>query len=148
VARERKLWVHERLTEVGMKRAEHWGWSNTYSYSKSLGEQVVLKDKTVRACIVRPAIVESSMSFPMRGWNEGFNTTAPLVYAMLKGQRLIVAGDNTKLDIMPVDMVCSAMIMAGAAILRNEHKAVYHAGSSGINPVSSERLCELSGMAV
>ncbi len=148
VARERKLWVHERLTAIGMQRAEHWGWSNTYTYSKSLGEQVVLKDKDVRSCILRPAIVESAVAFPKVGWNEGFNTTAPLVYAMLKGQRLIVAGDNTKLDIIPVDMVCSAMIMATAALLRNEHKAVYQAGSSGINPVSSERLCELSGLAV
>ncbi|MCP4449146.1 MAG: AMP-binding protein [Myxococcales bacterium] len=148
VARERKLWVHEKLTEVGMKRADHWGWSNTYTYSKSLGEQVVLKDKTVRSCIVRPAIVESSVSFPKPGWCEGFNTTAPLVYAMLKGQRLVVTGKNTNLDIIPVDMVCTAVIMATAAIIRNEHKAVYQAGSSGVNPVSSERLCELSGLAV
>ena len=148
VARERKLWVHEQLTDVGMKRAEHWGWSNTYTYSKSLGEQVVLKDKSVRSCIVRPAIVESSVSFPKVGWNEGFNTTAPLVYAMLKGQRLIVTGDNTNLDIIPVDMVCTAIVMATAAVIRNEHKSVYQAGSSGVNPVSSERLCELSGLAV
>ncbi len=148
VARERKLWVHEKLTDVGMKRSEHWGWSNTYTYSKSLGEQVVLKDKSVRSCIVRPAIVESSVSFPKPGWCEGFNTTAPLVYAMLKGQRLVVTGKNTNLDIIPVDMVCTAMIMATAAILRNEHKAVYQAGTSGVNPVSSERLCELSGLAV
>lgn len=148
VARERKLWVHERLTAIGMQRSEHWGWSNTYTYSKSLGEQVILKDTSVRSCIVRPAIVESAVSFPTVGWNEGFNTTAPLVYAMLKGQRLIVAGNNTKLDIIPVDMVCSAMIMACAAVLRNEHKSIYQAGSSGINPVSAERLCELSGLAV
>lgn len=147
VARERKLWVHERLTDVGMKRSEHWGWSNTYTYSKSLGEQVILQDEGVRSCIVRPAIVESSLEFPKPGWNEGFNTTAPLVYVMLKGQRLVTAGNNTKLDIIPVDMVCTAIVMAAAAILRNEHKRVYQAGSSGVNPVSSERLCELSGLA-
>ncbi len=148
VARERKLWVHEKLTEVGMARSEHWGWSNTYTYSKSLGEQVVLQDERVRSCIVRPAIVESSFEFPFPGWNEGFNTTAPLVYVMLKGQRLITAGDDTRLDIIPVDMVCTAVIMAAAAILRNEHKRVYHAGSSGVNVVSSERLCELAGLSV
>ncbi len=148
VARERKLWVHERLTDVGMKRAEHWGWSNTYTYSKSLGEQIILQDETVRSCIVRPAIVESSTEFPKPGWNEGFNTTAPLVYVMLKGQRLVTTGKNTNLDIIPVDMVCTVMVMAAAAILRNEHKRVYHAGSSGSNPVSAERLCELSGLAV
>ncbi len=148
VARERKLWVHEKLTEIGMARSEHWGWSNTYTYSKSLGEQVVLMEKDVRSCIVRPAIVESSYEFPMTGWNEGFNTTAPLVYVMLKGQRLITAGDDTRLDIIPVDMVCTAIIMAAAAVMRNEHKRIYHAGSSGVNSVSSERLCELAGLSV
>ncbi len=147
VARERKLWVHEQLTDVGMKRSEHWGWSNTYTYSKSLGEQIILKDDSVRSCIVRPAIVESAVEFPMPGWNEGFNTTAPLVYVMLKGQRLVPTGNNTNLDIIPVDMVCTSVIMAAAAILRNEHKRVYQAGTSGVNPVSSARLCELSGLA-
>lgn len=148
VARERKLWVHEQLTDIGMARSEHWGWSNTYTYSKSLGEQVVLLEDAVRSCIVRPAIVESSYEFPMVGWNEGFNTTAPLVYAMLKGQRLVTAGDDTRLDVIPVDMVCTAIIMAAAAVMRNEHKRVYHAGSSGVNVVSSQRLCELAGLAV
>src|SRR5690606_28985055 len=69
VARERKLWVHERLTAIGMERAEHWGWTNTYTYTKSLGEQIILGDESVRATVVRPAIVESSLRYPFAGWN-------------------------------------------------------------------------------
>ena len=38
----RKQWVEERLKQVGRDRALSWGWPNTYSYTKSLGEQVVL----------------------------------------------------------------------------------------------------------
>ncbi len=29
VQRERKTWTAERLTELGMERAQHWGWTNT-----------------------------------------------------------------------------------------------------------------------
>ena len=38
----RKQWVEERLKQVGRERALGWGWPNTYSYTKSLGEQLVL----------------------------------------------------------------------------------------------------------
>lgn len=38
----RKKWLEEGLKEVGRQRALGWGWPNTYSYSKSLGEQLVL----------------------------------------------------------------------------------------------------------
>ena len=62
-----------------MERAQQWGWPNTYTYTKSLGEQLTKKraaDVGVPVSIVRPAIVESSMSFPFPGWNEGINTCA------------------------------------------------------------------------
>src|SRR5271168_1794543 len=42
VEHRRKQWVEERLKDVGRRRAQSWGWSNTYSYTKSLGEQLVL----------------------------------------------------------------------------------------------------------
>src|SRR6185436_18479528 len=34
VARERKVWVRTRLTDMGMQRAEFWGWPNIYTYTK------------------------------------------------------------------------------------------------------------------
>lgn len=148
VARERKLWVSERLSTLGQERAEHWGWTNTYTYTKSLGEQLILADREVRSCILRPAIVESSLRYPMPGWNEGFNTTAPLVYLMFKGHRQIVAGHRTNIDIIPVDMVCTGMIQATAALMLDRHKAVYQCSTSGINPVFTSRLTELTALAV
>lgn len=148
VARERKLWVHERLTQLGSERAEHWGWTNTYTYTKSLGEQLVLAADDVRVSVVRPAIVESAVRYPMPGWNEGFNTTAPLVYLMLKGHRQIVAGHRTPLDIIPVDMVAAGMLMAGAAVMTGQHQQVYQLASSGANPVTAERVTELTALAI
>lgn len=148
VARERKMWVNARLKDLGQERAEHWGWTNTYTYTKSLGEQIILASKDVRASVLRPAIVESSVRYPFAGWNEGFNTTAPLVYLVLKGHRQIVAGHRSPLDIIPVDMVAAGIIQATAALLADRHEPVYQCGTSDINPVYTSRLTELTALAV
>ncbi len=148
VARERKMWMAQRLTELGMERALHWGWTNTYTYTKSLGEQVILADREVVSTIVRPAVVESAVRFPFAGWNEGFNTTAPLVYLVLKGHRSIPAGEDTALDVIPVDMVAAGMLLATAAILDGSQEQVYQLGASDVNRVTSRRLTELTGLAV
>ncbi|HUQ05523.1 MAG TPA: AMP-binding protein [Kofleriaceae bacterium] len=148
VARERKIWTATRLTHLGMERATHWGWTNTYTYTKSLGEQIILGDASVVSTVVRPAVVESAVRFPFPGWNEGFNTTAPLVYLVLKGHRSIVAGEHTTMDIIPVDFIAAGMLLATAAILDGTHEPVYQLGSSDTNPVTSRRLTELTGLAV
>ena len=147
VARERKLWMARKLVELGKERAAHWGWTNTYTYTKSLGEQLILADDGVRSTIVRPAVVESAVRYPFAGWNEGFNTTAPLVYLTLKGHRQIVAA-HKPLDLIPVDLVAAGMIAATAAIIDNRHKPVYQLGTSAVNPVMAKRLVELTGLAV
>src|SRR6185369_8924382 len=71
--------VRERLREGGLQRADYWGWTNTYTYTKSIGEQLIAQTPGLSYAIVRPAIVESSLRFPFPGWNEGFTTSAPLV---------------------------------------------------------------------
>src|SRR5690606_29446090 len=79
---------------------------------------------------------------------EGFNTTAPLVYLVLKGHRQVVSGNRTVLDIVPVDLVAAGMIQAAAALLANRHKPVYQCATSGVNPVLTSRLVELTALAV
>jgi len=148
VARERKIWMNEVLTKLGMERAQHWGWTNTYTYTKSLGEQIILSDRTVPCTIVRPAIVESSIRYPFPGWNEGFNTTAPLMYLMLKGHRSVPMGEDTALDVIPVDFIASGMLLAAAAVLAGDHEPIYQLGSSDVNRITSKRLTELTGLAV
>ena len=54
VARERKVWTRNRLTELGVERAEFWGWPNIYTYTKSLGEQLVAAETDIVRSIVRP----------------------------------------------------------------------------------------------
>ena len=77
------------MTKQGMERAAKWGWPNIYTYTKSMGDQLVARETGIVRAIVRPAIVESAVAYPFRGWNEGFTTSAPLVYLALKGQNVL-----------------------------------------------------------
>jgi long-chain acyl-CoA synthetase len=94
VARERKVWTRNRLTELGVERAEFWGWPNIYTYTKSLGEQLVAAETGIVRSIVRPSIVESAKVYPFPGCNEGFTTTAPTIFMTLQGQRQLPASSK------------------------------------------------------
>ena len=113
IFRERKMWIRERTTELGAERAEYWGWTNIYTYSKSLAEQIIASQDDIVKMLVRPVdrrIVESNIRFP--GWNEGFTTTAPLILIALRGQPIIPVNEKLVLDIIPVDMVAGAILAA------------------------------------
>ena len=90
-----------RLTKQGVERAAKWGWPNIYTYTKSMGDQLVARETGIVRAIVRPAIVESAVAYPFRGWNEGFTTSAPLVYLALKGQNLLPVSPKLILDVVP-----------------------------------------------
>ncbi|MFU8803439.1 MAG: AMP-binding protein [Bradymonadaceae bacterium] len=141
----RKRWVDKRLSQEGRERAAFWGWPNIYTYTKSLGERLLAQaSDEINLSIVRPAVIESSVSFPQVGWNEGINTTAPLAYLIYKGHRFIPTREGINLDVIPVDYVSGAMLAVAAALINHRHHDVYHLGSSDLNPVSVSRLVELS----
>jgi long-chain acyl-CoA synthetase len=145
IKRVRRKFVEKQLTDAGTERAQFWGWPNIYTYTKSLGEQI-LAESGLRFTIVRPAIIESSVSYPFPGWNEGVNTSAPLLYAIINGLGQLPAGDRTLLDVIPVDMVASGMILGLGALLQNTHKPVYQCGTSDVNGAKVSRIIELSSL--
>lgn len=144
IERVRRKYVEARLAEMGTERAQFWGWSNTYTYTKSIGEQIVARSG-LPFTIVRPAVVESSVEFPVKGWNEGVNTSAPLLYSVLHGQTQIPGSDNY-LDVIPCDMVASGMVLSLAELLEGTASAVYQYGASDSNPCPMSRFAELSGL--
>jgi long-chain acyl-CoA synthetase len=146
VARERKVWVRNRLTEMGIQRAEFWGWPNIYTYTKALGEQLVAAETDMIRSIVRPSIVESAKDYPFPGWNEGFTTTAPIVFLTLKGQRQLPANKKLILDITPVDQVAAVMLAVAAQACVEEPKLVYQAATGDANPDNMERIIGFCGL--
>jgi long-chain acyl-CoA synthetase len=146
VARERKVWTRERLTELGIERSSFWGWPNIYTYTKSLGEQLVAAETDLVRAIIRPSIVESAKDYPFPGWNEGFTTTAPLIFIALKGQQQIPVNDKLVLDITPVDQVAAVMLAVAAEAIEREPRLVYQAATGDSNPNTMERIVSLVGL--
>ena len=138
--------VRERLREGGMNRADYWGWTNTYTYTKSMGEQMIARTPGLRYCIVRPAIVESSMEFPFPGWNEGFTTSAPLVLMGGEGVKGWPVRKDGPLEVIPVDLVAQGILIVAAAMLSGKSKRIYHLASADENPIMLPRLVSFLGM--
>jgi long-chain acyl-CoA synthetase len=146
VARERKVWTRNRLTELGIERSKFWGWPNIYTYTKALGEQLVAAETEIVRSIVRPSIVESAKDYPFPGWNEGFTTTAPIIFMTLKGQRQIPASEKLILDITPVDQVAAVMLAVAAQACVEQPRLVHQAATSDSNPNNMERIISLVGL--
>ncbi len=147
IFRERKMWIRERTTELGAARAEYWGWTNIYTYSKSLAEQIIAKQDDIVKILVRPSIVESANKYPFAGWNEGFTTTAPLILIALRGQPIIPVNEKLVLDIIPVDMVAGAILGAAMnALVDDKPPLVFQVSSGDSNPNDMKRIVGLVGL--
>ncbi len=144
-ARVERKWLEAQLADIGQERAKYWGFTNVYTYTKSLGEQV-LANSGLPFTLVRPTVIESTVRYPFPGWNEGINTMAPLIYLCMKGHIQIPTSEECSLDVIPADMVTSAMTAALGAMLTGNAKPVYHVGSSDSNTLHMVRLIELTGL--
>jgi long-chain acyl-CoA synthetase len=144
VAKVKRKFVEQQLADLGMERAKFWGFPNTYTYTKSIGEQIALASG-LPVAIVRPAVVESTNEYPFPGWNEGINTSAPLIYIIRQGG-LQIPGSENFLDVIPCDMVAAGLTLALGELLERRHKTVYQLGSSDSNPCTMRRFFELSGL--
>lgn len=142
--RVKRQFVERQLAELGVERAKYWGWPNTYTYTKSIGEQIVASSG-LPFTIVRPAIVESTNEYPFPGWNEGINTSAPFIFLIREGG-LQLPGSNNNLDLIPCDMVCGGILLALAELMEGRARPVYQAAASDTNPCSMARFFELSGL--
>jgi long-chain acyl-CoA synthetase len=135
--------VVQRLTALGKQRAEHWGWVNTYTYAKSLGEQIIAAEPSLDYAIVRPAIVESALRFPFAGWIEGGRTASPLVLMALGGLKNWPMRGDLPLEVVPVDLVASAILVVAALLLDGRHRPVYQLATADVNPFPLEPLVRL-----
>jgi len=96
--------------------------------------------------IVRPAIVETSVAKPFRGWNEGINTSASLSYLLGTAFRQLPSNERKRLDIIPVDAVCAGMTLIGAALVERRHDPLYQLATSVTNPCDMGRSIELTSL--
>ena len=94
-------------------------------------------------CCQRPLCCHSSA-----GWNEGINTSGPLVWLLSSWFRKLPAGRDVHFDVIPVDTVARGLIAVLAAALRDEAEDVYQLGSGHTNPLLFERALDLTALGV
>ncbi|WP_394823787.1 AMP-binding protein [Pendulispora albinea] len=144
LSRVKRKFISDLLVEAGNDRASHWGWPNIYTYTKSIGEQVIARSG-LPFTIGRPACCETTVKFPFPGWNEGISTSVPIIYMSIQGQIMTPARD-IPLDFIPTDMVTSGMILSLAELLEGKQAPVYQYAASDRNPCSASRFGELVGL--
>ncbi len=127
-----------QLIEAGMRRARSCGWNDTYTFTKWIGEQLLVRDRgEVPLVIFRPAIIEGSFEEPEPGWIDGLRMADPIIVAYGRGKldEFPAIGDLS-LDLIPVDFVANAMIATlPVGEGRRDDLAVYHCASSNRNPL-------------
>jgi len=151
IRKNRVRWLKKYLTEEGTRRAQELGWPNTYTFTKSLAESLIAKyiskdGAGLPIAIVRPAIVETSVAKPFRGWNEGINTSASLSYLLGTAFRQLPSNERKRLDIIPVDAVCAGMTLISAALVERRHDPLYQLATSCTNPCDMGRSIELTSL--
>jgi len=148
IRKNRVRWLKTYLTEAGTRRAKELGWPNTYTLTKSLAESLIAKHGAgLPVAVVRPAIVETSVAKPFLGWNEGINTSASLSYLLGTYFRQLPSNESKRLDIIPVDAVCSGMTLIAAAVMERRHDTLYQLATSVTNPCDMGRSIELTSLA-
>ena len=139
----RRSWIESELVREGMERAQARGWNEVYTYTKGMGEQLLVKTRgKVPLVIVRPAITESSLSDPEPGWIHGLKVTDPLVVAYGRGMVPdFPARRGAAMDLVPIDIVVNAIVLA--PIRADAEKVrVFHAATSGQNPLFNTEMFE------
>jgi len=133
----------QQLIDAGMRWARDHGWNDTYTFTKWVGEQLLVRDHgDIPLVVFRPAIIESSFDEPAPGWIDGLRMADPIIVAYGRGKLGAFPGvADVAIDLIPVDLVANAMIATlplGAE--RRDSVAVYQCGSSVRNPLLLETL--------
>ena len=136
-----RRWIERELVEEGMRRARQHGWNDVYTFTKAMGEQLLVKNRgQVPLAIVRPSVTEGALEDPHPGWIHGLKVTDPLIVAYGRG---IVpdfpAAVGAPMDLVPVDIVVNT-VLAAATQATASTVEVFHAATSGENPLPNTRM--------
>ncbi|MEI7729469.1 MAG: AMP-binding protein [Verrucomicrobiota bacterium] len=137
--------LNARLVVAGMKRSQQFGWNDTYTFTKFLGEQLIYQNHgRIPTVIVRPSIIESSLREPEPGWLDGLRMADPIIIGFGKGRLPdFPASLKIVLDIIPADFVVNGILAASAHIARIPGGFdLFTVASSSKNPLWFESLYE------
>ncbi|KAL6858736.1 hypothetical protein ACP4OV_017738 [Aristida adscensionis] len=127
------------MKELGLQRARHFGWSNTYVFTKAMGEMLLGQLRgDIPVVIMRPSIITSVRADPLPGWMQGTRTIDTIIIGYAKQNLSCFLADlDLVMDVIPGDMVVNAMMAAMVAHSGEWGvQVVYHVTSSLRNPAT------------
>jgi nucleoside-diphosphate-sugar epimerase len=137
----RQRWVGDKLSRRSRRHAIALGWPDTYALSKALGERLVAA-RSAPTTVIRPTIIESALQLPSPGWLEGIKVADPLILAYAsRGLTHLPGREDNVIDIVPVDLVANACVVAAAYPPEDGLRTIAVA-SSARNPLSIGRLAD------
>lgn len=131
--------LEKKLVDLGIREANIYGWSDTYTFTKWLGEQLLMKALSGRSLtIVRPSIIESALEEPSPGWIEGVKVADAIILAYARGKVSLFPGKRSGvIDVIPVDLVANSIILSLAeAVTEPAQRRIYQCCSGSSNPIS------------
>ncbi|HTN33451.1 MAG TPA: fatty acyl-CoA reductase [Marinobacter sp.] len=130
--------LEKKLVELGIREANRYGWSDTYTFTKWLGEQLLMKALSGRPLtIIRPSIIESALEEPVPGWIEGVKVADAIILAYAREKVSVFPGKRSGVvDVIPVDLVANTIILSLAeALSEPPRRRIYQCCSGSSNPV-------------
>ena len=135
--RWRQNLANRATIEYGTEVSREHGWRDAYQFTKSLAEQLLARDRgSVPLSIVRPSIIEGTLSEPVPGWFDRIRMFHPIAVEYGRGNVQEFAGyEDTKIDLVPCDLVTN-LVLAAAPPDDPTHFEVYQIASARTNPVT------------
>lgn len=133
----RQRWKREQLVTRGLERGRELGWHDSYTMTKAMGEQMIVKTRgNLPVVIVRPSVIESSLSDPEPGWLDGLKVADPLIAHYGKGRLVdFPANPNVVLDVIPVDIIVNVIMGVLPTVKAEDEVKIYHVCTGDQNPM-------------
>lgn len=130
--------LKDKLIELGMRESNAYGWNDTYTFTKWIGEQLLMKGLRGSALtILRPSIIESTLQEPSPGWIEGIKVADAIIMGYARGKVLVFPGKRSGvIDVIPADLVSNSIIVAVAEqLVEPVGLRIYQCCSGSRNPI-------------
>ncbi|MDO8654801.1 MAG: fatty acyl-CoA reductase [Undibacterium sp.] len=134
------------LTDLGIREANRYGWNDTYTFTKWIGEQIVCRELQGKSLtIVRPSIIESTLREPTPGWIEGVKVGDALILAYARGKtNFFPAKTDEIVDLIPADLVANSIILSMTEALAHPgQRRIYQCCSGSSNPIILGNLIDI-----
>lgn len=131
--------LEKKLVELGIREANRYGWSDTYTFTKWMGEQILAQGLSKSALtVLRPSIIESALEEPAPGWIEGVKVADAIILAYAREKVAVFPGKRSGIiDVIPADLVANSIVLSLAEALAEPMRhRIYQCCSGSGNPIT------------